>query len=90
MVITGMIHGLAQTIFKMSPVEKNKIFHISTSIYDNLKYLPLSACWGTTHHKHVLTLDIYIYRDISILMTNNDVGEQHKQVLNLIYSYDKL
>ena len=67
-----MMHGLVQTIFKMSPVEKNRIFHISTSIYDGLLYLILNACWGTTYHQHILHL-LYIL----ILMTNHDVGEPY-------------
>ena len=50
-----MIHGFVQTIFKMSPVGKYRIFHISTSIHDSFLYWPLNAYafWGTTHHKHV-------------------------------------
>ena len=59
-------------LFQNVPGVTNRIFHTYTSIYDSLLYLPLNACWGTTHHKYILHL-IYVL----ILITNHDVGERH-------------
>ena len=59
---------------------KNKLFHIPTFIHDRLLYLPLYACWGATHHKHVLTLDIYINSYHKLWGKT-----QHKHILTLNY-----